>query len=131
MGAPLIREWLGIARQAMTCGRVQADSPRCAVSRLYFAAYAGTHAVLLALGESPPLRGNWPHRGFDLVLKAALPRAHVAALDAKYLSHNLLRLYDLRIAADYSASRVVGPEEFAEARRLARQLVHLAERIVR
>lgn len=114
------RQWRDLMRESERAARLaEAEGcPRSAASRYYYAAYQAVTALLVYRGLTPPTdQEGWSH-----VLTPTLLRDETATLipsrDRRNdLAMKLRELYDLRIEADYIASRTVSQGRIVTARR--------------
>lgn len=110
----------------------EADNWRSSVSRSYYAAYCAIHAMLIHRGETPPPRGNWPHKGLGDVLHTTLSqrKPNVEPRVSKDYRIKLNRLYHMRAVVDYDPKCSVDEDDAAKARKFAGPFLRHAERML-
>lgn len=126
-------KWLVMARQSFETADLSKNSGdmRSAASRYYYAAYQAVTELFLYRGLTPPAgREAWSHDETpDIMVNDLSPL--IRARDTRNdLSVRLISLYDLRVIADYRASKTLDDEEAKEARKDAGFILSRIERIL-
>ena len=86
---------------------------RSCISRAYYAVFARCIDELMAAGVSLPARGNPSHQSLRTMLLNNLRR--FSPVRRQLIGALVLKLYRLRIVADYGAAIVVGHGEARQA----------------
>lgn len=128
----MIGAWLHFAEENLdAAGSLRACGKyRSSVSRSYYAAHHAAHAILLANGVTPPLRGNWKHGELPGEIRSAVRSSGGNAGWADYLHQCLQDAYNLRVQADYKPGQPVMDSHATEARRVAYALFKRAKESV-
>lgn len=122
--------WFQLAESNFEAAGLLAEKCRpSAVSRAYYAAYSAVHAIVLAQGETPPARGNWPHEGLGELLRTVLARGQSGWKRGELLQYKqaVNELQMLRVRADYAPTSTFEGREWLSA---ARSVLVLAKRVV-
>lgn len=93
---------MAIARDSLNAARAcaDADHPRSAASRAYYAIFAAAHARLLRAGQTPrPGLGTWSHSELPDAIAAGVAREGRSR--AAQFRQLLTRSHNLREPADY------------------------------
>ena len=126
-------KWLEMARDSFAA----ADGAKCgghlrsAASRYYYAAYQAATALFLYRGLTPPaLREAWSHDETPEIMLNDLSPLIRSRYTRSDLSARLDDLYNLRVTADYKASRTVDSDNVEKARKDAGFILSRAEKIL-
>jgi uncharacterized protein (UPF0332 family) len=98
-------DWMQLAESNLDAAiRLRESNTASSVSRAYYAAYGAAHAIAISKGESPPVRGNWPHEGLGELVRTVLGRGQKDWQRQQVLQYKqaLNVLLSMRIRADYS-----------------------------
>ena len=101
--------WRKVASEAMDAAcSLTSKNPRGVCNRVYYAAYAHAHSLLLEVGERPRAQhGTWSHDKLPAVIRSALART-MGTQSARKLAQLVERVRKHRVAADYEPTAVIG-----------------------
>ncbi|GMU83525.1 MAG: HEPN domain-containing protein [Phycisphaerales bacterium] len=126
MGASLMwMNWLSMARESVAAAGAcqRRGCARSALSRSYYAAFAGATAYLLQSGESPRSDlGTWSHDSLGVTLESVM-RRNRRDRQAPEAAAMVRRLYAMRVEADYSPAATIGPGSAVAAIRWVRSFL--------
>ena len=133
MATAIVNSWSSCASENLRAAQVLlgAGHYRSCISRAYYSACASAHAILLTLGHTPPVQGNWSNPQLPAVLGAAVGRSgpHRRGADAILLKQDLGESWMLSLLADYRPQAVVdagmAEDSLLRARRVAWRLEKL------
>lgn len=127
------QRWQEMARESERADRLAEaeDCFRSAASRYYYAAYQAATALLIYRGLIPPAdREAWSHEGTPNVVADDLGKIVPSRDKRQNLATRLKRLYDLRLIADYKASRRATASAVQKAGRDARHILSVAQDVL-
>ena len=122
------KDWFLSAESNFEAASALAERCRpSSVSRAYYAAYSASHAIVMARGETPPARGNWPHEGLGELVRTVLARGQDEWKRQELLQYKqaINELQSLRILADYEPASVFEGQDWISS---ARRVLALARR---
>ena len=106
---PLWNDWLNMAEESLlAAGKVEDTAPRSSASRYYYAAYQSASALLLYSGVVAPAdREAWSHEDTPRMIVTNINGSILSEAERKDLRSRLVRLYKVRIEADYHSGEIV------------------------
>lgn len=126
-------DWLTLANENLhAAGKLrELECWRSCVSRSYYAAFAGAHAALLALGRSQPREtmGTWSHASLGGTLKTDTQAAGLREREANSLKNSLAIAKNLRESADYVPKHTVDKSSAMTAIMKASEVVQYARKV--